>query len=94
MINKPNAKSKPCKKGQILPFSGDEQAKFFHVKSGLLRRYTIGEKGKEHIFNFAPEGKYISDVESRQNNIPTSLFINTIQDSEISVVPLEKECRY
>ena len=90
IINKPDTKTKHYKKGQILQFSGDEQAKLFYVRSGLLRSYTINEKGKEHIFDFAPEGKYISDVESRQNNIPTSLFIDTIEDSEIIVVPLEK----
>ncbi|CDF80369.1 cAMP-binding protein [Formosa agariphila KMM 3901] len=90
LINRPDAKTKHYKKGQILQFAGDEQAKLFYVKSGLLRSYIIDEKGKEHIFDFSHEGHYISDVESRQNNIPTSLFIDTIEDSEVISVPLEK----
>lgn len=43
------------KKGQILQRKGDLNSKVYQVESGLLRSYSIDEKGKEHIYMFAPE---------------------------------------
>ena len=90
LVNDPAVKIKYYKKGQILQFSGEDHAKLFYVKSGLLRSYIIDEKGKEHIFDFSPEGNYISDLESLHNKMPTSLFIDAMEDSEVKVVPQEK----
>ncbi|MDW5290376.1 Crp/Fnr family transcriptional regulator [Formosa sp. PL04] len=90
LLNNPEAKTVCYKKGQILQFAGDEHTKLFYVKIGLLRSYIIDEKGKEHIFDFSPEGYYISDFESLHNKMPTSLFIDAIEDSEVIVVPQEK----
>ena len=52
------------KKGELLQRPGDSARKAFYVKKGLLRSYTIDEKGKEHIFIFAPEDWYISDIDA------------------------------
>ncbi len=43
------------KKGQIIQSTGDLNSKVFRVESGLLRSYTIDDKGKEYIYMFAPE---------------------------------------
>ena len=56
------------KKGQILQHRGDINTKAYHVKSGLLRSYTIDEKGKEHIFMFAPEDWIIADSKAFRNS--------------------------
>lgn len=68
-------------KGQVLQRSGDLNTSIFVVKSGLLRSYTIDEKGKEHIFMFAPEGWIIAD--SLAANIPADLFIDALEDSVV-----------
>ncbi len=75
------------KKGQRLQSSGELNSKVYHVYSGLLRSYTIDEKGKEHIFMFAPEGWTIAD--SVTTTIPCSLFIDALEDSVIEI--LEKD---
>ncbi|MBT8297995.1 MAG: cyclic nucleotide-binding domain-containing protein, partial [Maribacter sp.] len=52
---------KSIKKGTVLQRSGDSIAQIYYVKKGLLRSYTIDQKGKEHIFMFAPEDWIIAD---------------------------------
>lgn len=68
-------------KGQVLQRSGDLNTSIFVVKSGLLRSYTIDDKGKEHIFMFAPEGWIIAD--SLAADIPADLFIDALEDSVV-----------
>ena len=75
------------KKGQFLQRRGDLTSKIYYVKSGLLRSYTIDEKGKEHIFLFAPEDWIISDY--LPSNEPTDLFIDALEDTV--AIALEKE---
>ncbi|KAB1151403.1 Crp/Fnr family transcriptional regulator [Tenacibaculum aiptasiae] len=71
------------KKGEILQYKGDLETMVYEVVSGLLRSYTIDEKGKEHIFMFAPEGWIIADaVEKGQ---PSDFFIEALEDSVIQV---------
>ena len=67
------------KKGQILQRKGERSTKVYIVKSGLLRSYTIDEKGKEHIFMFAPEDWLIADSVSPDR--PGELFIDAIEDA-------------
>lgn len=77
-------KTKTLKKGEILQSIGDINTKAYRVKNGLLRSYSIDNKGKEHIFIFAPEGWIISD--SQIDNIPSELFIDALEDSEVEVI--------
>lgn len=74
------------KKGEILQRKGELNTYGYSVESGLLRSYLIDEKGKEHIFMFAPEDWMIAD--SHPPNEPSALFIDALEDSE--VVVLEK----
>ncbi len=78
-----NAKIKQIKKGEFLQREGANSSQAFFVKKGLLRSYTIDNKGKEHIFMFATEGWMIGDIESHEFNQPAKLFIDCIEDSEI-----------
>ncbi|AXG69855.1 hypothetical protein KORDIASMS9_02083 [Kordia sp. SMS9] len=72
------------KKGEIIQHSGTLNSKIYHVKSGLLRGYTIDKKGKEHIFIFAPENWTIAD--SNPPEIPCELFIDALEDSTVIVM--------
>lgn len=78
-----NAKVKSYKKGDILQHSGETNINSYFVKSGLIRSYTIDEKGKEHIFMFAAEGWVTADIESQEFQHPTELFIDCLENSEI-----------
>lgn len=71
------------KKGEILQQSGQLNTKVYFVKSGLLRSYTIDEKGKEHIFMFAPENWIIAD--STLDELPCELYIDVLEDAVIKI---------
>ena len=78
-----NAKIKQTKKGEILQREGELSFLAYYVKKGLLRSYTIDEKGKEHVFTFATEGWIIADIESQEFDQPAKLFIDCIEDSNV-----------
>ncbi len=78
-----SSKERSVKKGEILQRPGETARRAFYVKKGLLRSYTIDEKGKEHIFIFAPEDWYISDIDADVHDVKAELFIDAIEDSEI-----------
>ena len=73
-------------KGDILQREGENCSKAFFVKKGLLRSYTIDDKGKEHIFMFAPESWVIADIESQEFNQPAKLFIDCVEESEVFIL--------
>lgn len=69
------------KKGQILQRKGDLNTKVYQVETGLLRSYSIDEKGKEHIYMFAPENWIVAD--SLPPEKPCELFIAALEDSVV-----------
>jgi len=78
--------TKKVLKGEVLQIQGDLKIKSYYVKKGLLRSYTIDDKGKEHIFIFAPEGWIVSDMESQTKGSPAQLFIDALEDTELEVI--------
>lgn len=84
-IFKPS-KTKKVKKGEILLNMGDVATFTYKVKGGCLKSYVIDHAGKEHILQFAPEGWLIGDMDSATNNKPTMIFIDAIEDSEVSYI--------
>jgi len=71
------------KKGTVLQREGDQSSKVYEVASGLLRSYTIDQKGKEHIFMFAPENWIIADAV--QDGEPCEFFIDALEDSTLII---------
>ena len=69
------------KKGETIQYKGELNTKVFIVESGLLRSYTIDEKGKEHIYMFAPEGWIVSDATDKMQ--PSQLYIDALEDTVI-----------
>ncbi|MGH1433137.1 MAG: Crp/Fnr family transcriptional regulator [Lewinella sp.] len=74
-------------KGEVVQRSGDLYSKVYVVKKGLLRSYAIDEKGKEHVFMFAPEGWIVAD--NQPPSVPCDLFIDALEDSVVSVLTKE-----
>jgi len=56
------------------------------VEKGVLRSYTIDEKGTEHIIQFALEGWLISDLYSFLTNEPATYSIDAIEDCELVLI--------
>lgn len=86
MVNIKIIKTKKVLKGDILLSHGDVAAFGYKVMSGCLRSYVIDRTGKECILQFAPEGWLISDMDSFTNQKPTVIFIDAIEDSEVSLI--------
>ena len=76
------------KKGVMLQVEGVAKANLYFVKSGLLRSYTIDQEGKEHIFDFVPEGFMVSDYIKKGQK--TMLHIQAIERSVVGIVDREK----
>ncbi|MFK8163002.1 MAG: Crp/Fnr family transcriptional regulator [Lewinella sp.] len=86
MFNLENSKKIKVSKGQILLAQGDIATFGYKVESGCLKSYVIDKAGKEHILQFAPEGWVISDLDSASNSKPTVVFIDAIENSEVSLI--------
>lgn len=70
-------------KGEILLREGDLCRHTFFVEKGLLRSYTIGEDGKEHLIQFAPENWFIVDRSSVYFNDASEIYIDAVEDSKV-----------
>lgn len=81
-----NLKSNDISKGKILLHQGDICNVAYKVLKGCLRSYVIDKSGKEHTLQFAPEGWFISDMDSFFNNKPSATFIDTIEDSQVLLI--------
>ena len=78
------SKTKKVSKGEILLNFGDIAKYAYKVESGCLKSYVIDRAGKEHILQFAPEDWLIGDMDSSTNQKPSSIFIEAIEDSQVS----------
>lgn len=84
-----NQPSRFVKKGEILVKTGQKSNEGFYVLKGCLKSYIIDGKGKEHIYQFAPEDWLISDFEFFKNRGNALLTIEAIEDSEIKVISID-----
>lgn len=79
-------------KGDFLLQEGEISKYSFYVEKGLLRYYSIDEKGREHIIQFAPEGWFVGDRESMFFSRPSQYFIQALEESEVIVIDEELIC--
>lgn len=56
---------------------------YYFVKKGLVRVHKINEQGNLHILSFACENKWVTDMDSFYNEIPSLLSIDTLEDTHI-----------
>src|ERR1700685_3604062 len=74
------------KKGEFLLREGEVCKYTAFVVKGCLRLYTIDNKGKEHIMQFAPENWWISDMDSFSKGTPSIYYIDALEDSEVLLI--------
>lgn len=77
---------KKLRKKQYLLQEGDVCKFVAFVEKGVLRSYTIAEKGTEHILQFALEGWLISDLYSFLTAEPANYTIDAIEDCELVLI--------
>lgn len=61
------------------------------VLEGCLRSYAVDEEGVEHNLQFAPEGWWITDMNSILMAEPATLNIDAIEDSEVLLITREQQ---
>ncbi|QKZ14965.1 Crp/Fnr family transcriptional regulator [Spirosoma sp. KUDC1026] len=77
------------RKRQFLLQPGDTCQQLAFVVTGLLRAYTIDDKGTEHIIQFAPEGNWISDPNSFFLHEPSRYAIEALEEAQLLLITNE-----
>lgn len=83
--------TKKLRKKQYLLQEGDACKYVTFVEEGLLRSYSIDEKGNEHILQFAFEGWWIGDQYSFLTGEPSVYTIDALEDSQLLLLTKEAE---
>ena len=83
--------SKKLRRKQYLLQEGDPCKYISFVEKGILRSYTIDEKGLEHIIQFAFEGWWISDQYSFLTGEPSLYTIDALEECELLLLSKEAE---
>ncbi len=77
---------KKIRKKQYILQEGDVCRYTVFVEKGILRSYTINEKGNEQIVQFALEGWWISDMYSMITGEPAKYNIDALEDAELILI--------
>jgi CRP-like cAMP-binding protein len=76
-------RSRRAAKGECLLEMGDISRYQDFVVSGCLRVYHVGDDGKEHVLQFAPEDWWTGNMTSMLKNTPSLLIIEAMEDTVV-----------
>jgi CRP-like cAMP-binding protein len=79
------------RKKQYLLQEGDVCKYVAFVEKGLLRSFTVDDKGHEHITQFAFEGWWIADQVSFLTGEPSEYNIEALEDCELLLLTRQAE---
>lgn len=82
---------KKLRKKQYLLQEGDVSKYIAFVEKGILRSYTVDDKGGEHIAEFAFEGWWIGDQFSFLTGEPSIFNIDALEDCELLLLTKQAE---
>ena len=77
---------KKLRKRQYILQEGDVCKYQAFVEKGILRSYSIDERGNEHILQFASEGWWIADLSSFLTGEPSVFNIDALEDAELLLI--------
>lgn len=77
---------KKLRKKRFLLQDGDICKYTTFVEKGLLRSFTIDEKGNEHILQFSMQGWWAADLYSFLTETPSAYNIEALEDSELLLI--------
>lgn len=78
--------SKNIKKGDFILNFGQKCSHTFFIERGLLREFYLDDNGKEHIICFYSEGDFMYNVESVQFKMPSSYFVQALEDCNVLLI--------
>ncbi|MEZ4792799.1 MAG: Crp/Fnr family transcriptional regulator [Gelidibacter sp.] len=84
-----NCTLKKVKKETFLLQKNEHCKHTFFVEKGLLRQFSIDQKGREHILYFAPENWFVTDRDSAYFNRPSEYYIQALEDSQVVLIDEE-----
>lgn len=70
-------------KGKFLILPGTHAKHEYFVIKGCLKAYYLDKKGNKHVIQFAIENWWIGDFEAFYNHVPSRLYIEAIEDSQL-----------
>lgn len=76
-------KPKKLKKKDFLLKEGQYCKSRYFITKGCIRLFYIDQKGNEQIIHFGIDNWWITDYESLTNEIPSKLYIQAIENTEI-----------
>ena len=82
---------KRLRKKQYLLQESDVCKYVAFVEKGILRSYTVDDKGNEHILQFAFEGWWIADQYSFLTGEPPNYNIDALEDCELLLLTKQAE---
>lgn len=86
---------KNFKKKEVVLQEGEYCSFEGFVLNGCFKVYFLNEDGSEQTLYFAVEGWWITDLDSLINNVPSTLNIEALEDSEVLMISKkEKEDLY
>jgi CRP/FNR family transcriptional regulator, cyclic AMP receptor protein len=62
-----------------------------YIVKGCVKVYSIDEKGDEVILMFAIEDWWVSDIASFSEGVPSTLYIETMEDCELLILTHDKK---
>ncbi len=77
---------KKLRKKQYLLQEGDVSRYTAFVEKGILRMFTVDEKGNEPILQFSPEGWWVADLYSFLTDEPSIYNIEALEDCELLLI--------
>lgn len=82
---------KKLRRRQYILQEGDVCKYVAFVEKGMLRSYSIDDKGNEHIMQFAFEGWWIADQYSFLTGEPAVYTIDALEDAELLLLSKQAE---
>lgn len=82
---------KSLRKRDILLKAGEICRYSTFVVDGAMKGFTTDKDGDEHVINFAVSGWWIADMYSLISQKPAILTIEALADSEILMLPTDKQ---
>jgi CRP/FNR family transcriptional regulator, anaerobic regulatory protein len=77
------AEARTLKRNETLLTTGQVCRHKAFIATGLLRTYTTGSNGNEHILHFSPELTWALDAESYDNQVPTAVNIAATEPTQV-----------
>lgn len=77
---------KKYRKRQYMLQEGDVCKYTAFIEKGVMRSYSIDEKGNEHILQFGLEGWWITDLYSFYTGEPSAYYIDALEDCEVLLI--------